>query len=130
MEKTTPLSAVKHQNRQSDYESLEKHILSVYHSGVYVSSHDLVVIGKELDYDLPLKERDILLRKMLGDAKVEGKLSDLLGKLALLLKRRAQIYTQLGNEHIEAREVISGWLHKAKATDLLIKREAAKAQYE
>ncbi len=124
------ITALKHQNRQSDYESLEKHILSVYHSGVYISSHDLVEIGKTLGYDLPLKERDILLRKMLGDAKKNGKLTELLGQLSLLLKRRAQIYTQLGNANIPAREVISQWLHKAKSTDLLIKREAAKSHYE
>lgn len=123
-------TALKHQNRQSDYESLEKHILSVHHSGVYVSSHDLVEIGKTLDYDLPLKERDILLRKMLGDAKKDGKLTELLGQLGLLTKRRAQIYTQLEKVHMPAREVISQWLQKAKSTDLLIKREAAKSQYE
>jgi len=127
MERTT---ALKHQNHQSDYESLEKHILSVYHSGVYVSSHDLVEIGKTLGYDLPLKERDILLRKILGDAKKDGKLTELLDQLGLLLKRRAQIYTLLGNEHIPAREVISQWLHKAKSADWLIKREAAKSHYE
>lgn len=127
MEKTT---ALKQQNRQSDYESLEKHILSVYRSGVYVSSHDLVEIGKTLEYDLPLKERDILLKKMLGDAKKEGKLTELLDQLSLLLKRRAQVYTQLGNEHSPASEMTSQWLHKIKSTDLLIKREAAKRQYE
>jgi hypothetical protein len=130
MDKATPLSNTKYQNCQSGYESLEKHILSVYHSGVYVSSHDLVLIGRELGYDLPLKERDILLRKMLGNARTDGKLSDLLGKLTLLLKRRTEAYTQLGNTHVKAREVISEWLHKAKVTDLLIKREAAKAHYE
>lgn len=127
MEKTTPLQ---HQNRQSDYESLEKHILSVYHSGVYVSSHDLVEIGKKLDYPLPHKERDILLRKMLGDAKRDGKLADLLSQLGQLLRQRAHVYTQLGNDHPPAREIISQWLHKAKATDLLIKREITMAQYE
>ena len=130
MEKATPLSYAKHPNHHNNYESLEKHILSVYHSGVYISSHDLVVIGRELGYDLPLKERGRLLKKMLGNARDDGKLSSLLGELALLLKRRAQIYVKLGNEHTKAREAISVWLHKAKTTDLLIKREAAKAHDE
>lgn len=130
MKKATPLGSEKHPNHQNDYESLEKHILSVYHSAVYITSHDLVVIGRELGYDLPLKERDILLKKMLGNARDDGKLSTLLGKLSLLLKRRAQTYVQLGDEHAKARGVISEWLHKAKATDLLIKREAAKARDE
>lgn len=130
MEKTTPLTSVQHQNNQSDYETLEKHILSAHHSGVYVSSHDLVQIGRELGYDPGYKERDILLKRMLGDAKQDGKLTDLLAKLGQLLKKRAQIYTQLGNEHMAARDMISEWLQKAKSTDLLIKREAAKAHYE
>ena len=129
MDKTTPLKYPQHQNRQSDYESLEKHILSVYHSAVYVSSHDLVMIGRELGYDLPHKERDILLRKLLGDTKVDEKLPELLAKLGQLLKRRADIYTQLGNEHMPARAIITEWLHKAKTTDRLIKSEASKAHY-
>jgi len=130
MEKTTPLHNVKHQNRQSDYDSLEKHILSVFHSGVYISSHDLVTIGRELEYDYPLKERDILLRRMLGDTKKDGRLTELLAKLAQLLKQRAQTYTQLGNDYMAMREIISIWLQKAKTTDKLIKSEIAKAHYE
>jgi len=130
MEKTTPLHNVKHQNRQSDYDSLEKHILSVFHSGVYISSHDLVTIGRELEYDYPLKERDILLRRMLGDTKKDGRLTELLAKLAQLLKQRAQTYTQLGNDYMALREIISTWLQKAKTTDRLIKSEIAKAHHE
>ncbi len=127
MEQTASL---KHNNRQSDYETLEKQILSVYHSGVYITSHDLVQIGAQLEYDLPLKERDILLKKLLGDAKKDGKLVLLLQKIGALLKHRAEIYTKLGNNHMPAREPISQWLHKAKSTDLLIKREIQKAEYE
>jgi hypothetical protein len=130
MEKTTPLPNLKHQNRQSDYDSLEKHILSVFHSGVYISSHDLVTIGKELEYDYPLKERDILLRRMLGDTKKDGNFTQLLAKLAQLLKKRAETYTQLGNEYMATRAIISIWLQKAKTTDRLIKSEMAKANYE
>lgn len=129
MNKTTPLYSIKHEDRQSDYETLEKHILSVYHSGVYVSSYDLVVIGHALGYDLPLKERDILLSKMLGDAKTDGRLSDLLKELRQLLKKRAQRYRQLGDSHEAVRSVISVWLHKAKAADTLIQKEISKAQY-
>ncbi len=127
MEQTASL---KHNNRQNDYETLEKQILSVYHSGVYITSHDLVAIGARLDYDLPYKERDILLKKLLGDAKKDGKLVALLQNIGLLLKHRAEIYSKFGDLHMPAREVISGWLHKAKSTDLLIKREIQKAQYE
>ncbi len=127
MEKTTPL---KHQNRQNDYESLEKHILSVFHSGVYVSSHDLVQIGNAMGNEYPYKERDILLKKMLGDARENGNFNELLAKLTALLKHRAAIYTELGNTHMAARDVISRWLQKAKTTDRLIKSEISKAHYE
>jgi len=126
MEKTTPLT---HINRQSDYESLEKFTLSVYHSGVYVSTHDLVQIGHAMGNEYPYKERDVLLRKMLGDAKDTGRLEELLTHLTHLLKARAEIYSELGNQHMAARGIISKWLHKAKTTDRLIKSEIAKGHY-
>ncbi|MBN2825277.1 MAG: hypothetical protein JXQ76_08140, partial [Campylobacterales bacterium] len=114
------------QNRQSDYESLEKHLLSTYSSGVYISSFDLVQIAAKLGLELPLKERDILMRKLFGEMKEQNRLNDLLAHLMLFFKDRATAYTRLGNQHIDARDVISNWIQRAKSTDMLLKREAQK----
>jgi len=114
------------ENRQNDYESLEKHLLSTYASGVYISSNDLVEIAKKLDIELPFKERDILMRKLFGEMKEQNRLSDLLVQLILFFKERATTYTRLGNRHIDARDVIGIWLQKAKSTDMLLKHEAQK----
>jgi len=117
---------VNFQDRQSDYESMEKHLLSTYSSGVYISSYDLVEIGKKLGVELPLKERDILMRKLFGDMKEAGKLGDLLAQFMLFFKDKTTTYTRLGNQHIDARDVIGNWMQKAKSTDMLLKREAQK----
>lgn len=114
------------QDRQSDYESLEKHLLSTYSCGVYISSYDLVEIAKKLGVELPLKERDILIRKLFGEMKEQGKLGDLLAQFMLFFKDRTTSYTRLGNQHIDARDVIGNWMQKAKSTDMLLKREAQK----
>lgn len=113
-------------NRQSDYESLEKHLLSTYSSGVYISSYDIVVMAQKLGIELPLKERDVLMRKLFGDMKEQNRLGDLLAQLILFFKDRATLYTRLGNQHIDARDVIGNWMQKAKSTDMLLKREVQK----
>jgi hypothetical protein len=117
-------------DRQNDYESLEKQLLSLFHSGVYISSYDIVTIGEKIGYKLPLKERDILLRRVIGDAKKDAKLKELLEHFGLLIEKRAKKYRALGDEHPHAREVISSWIHKAKSTNLLLKREMMKADDE
>lgn len=119
---------MKHQDRQSTYETLERQLLALYHSGIYLSSYDIVVVGKEVGYDLPLKERDILLRKLIGEAKKDGNLVLLLERLSMLVAKRASLYRTLGNSHPYARGLISSWIQKAKSTDLLLKREIKEVQ--
>jgi len=114
------------EDRQSDYESLEKHLLSTYFSGVYISSYDLVQIAKRLDVELALKERDVLMRKLFGEMKEQNRLNDLLAQFMLFFKDRATAYTRLGNQHMDARDIIGSWIQKAKSTDMLLKREAQK----
>ena len=46
----------KFKDRQNEYETLEKQLLSLFHSGIYISSYDIVQLGKAIGYDLPLKE--------------------------------------------------------------------------
>ncbi len=113
-------------NRQNDYESLEKHLLSTYSSGVYISSFDLVQIGAKLGLELPLKERDVLIRKLFGEMKEHNRLGELLAHFMLLLKDRTTTYIRLGNQHLDAREVIGVWMQKAASTDRLLKHEAQK----
>lgn len=115
----------KFKDRQNEYETLEKQLLSLFHSGIYISSYDIVQLGKAIGYDLPLKERNILLSRLLGDAKKDNKTKDLFDAVSALIKHRAMQYTELGNMHPHARPIISIWLQKAKSTDLLIKREMA-----
>ncbi|MEA2028912.1 MAG: hypothetical protein U9N49_08045, partial [Campylobacterota bacterium] len=55
-----------------------------------------------------------------------GKLGDLLAQFMLFFKDRTTSYTRLGNQHIDARDVIGNWMQKAKSTDMLLKREAQK----
>ncbi len=115
----------KFKDKQNEYETLEKQLLSLFHSGIYISSYDIMQLGKAIGYDLPLKERNILLSKLLGDAKKDNKTKELFAAISAFIMHRAMQYTELGNNHPHARPIISAWLQKAKSTDLLIKREAS-----
>jgi len=119
----------KHEDRQSEYETLEKQLLSLFHSGIYISSFDVIKIGKTIGLDMPFKDRDILLKSLFSQAKKEDKFQEALRQLGLFLKERANAYTVLGNEYPHARPLISSWLQKAKATDSLLKREMARDIY-
>ena len=111
----------KHKDLQNEYESLEKQLLALFYSGVYISSNDLIGISKKLNYNLPLKERNILLQKLMGDAKKDNKLIELLGYLRDLLKIKGSDYIKLGEKYPYAQNIIGSWLQKAKSTDRLIK---------
>lgn len=116
----------KHEDRQSEYETLEKQLLSLFHSGIYISSYDIVQIGKNIGLDLPFKDRDILLKSLFAKAKSQDNLGEALRYVGLYIRDRANKYTLLGNEYPHARPLISSWLQKAKATDALLKREMAR----
>jgi len=116
------------QNENQDFESLEKRLLSLYFSGVYISTKDIVEIGAKFGYELDFKPREILLKKLLIDAQKEGKFVDILSELRVWLKSRANLYNHLGNEHIDARDAIGLWLHKAKTTDTILKNEILRVQ--
>lgn len=116
----------KHEDRQSEYETLEKQLLSLFHSGIYISSFDVVQIGKAIGLDMPFKDRDVLLKSLFAGAKKEDKFSEALRQIGLYIRERANKYTVLGNEYPHARPLISSWIQKAKATDALLKREMAR----
>ena len=118
----------KYKDLQNEYESLEKQLLALFHSGVYISSNDLIKISKKLDYNLPLKERNILLQKLMGNAKKDDKLIELLGYMRDLLKVKGSSYIKLGTKYPYAQDIIGSWLQKAKSTDRLIKIKIGQLQ--
>lgn len=120
----------KYKDLQNEYESLEKQLLALFYSGVYISSNDLIEISKKLNYNLPLKERNVLLQKLMGDAKKDNKLIEFLGYLRDLLKVRGVSYVKLGEKYPYAQKIIGSWLQKAKSTDRLVKIKIGQLKLE
>jgi len=114
---------MKQQNQTSPYESLEKQLLSLFFSGLYISSHDIRQIGAKIGIELPVKDRNILLSRLFGDANKENKTKELYLAISDLIRSRAMQYAILGNNYPHTKPLILKWLQKAKATDLLLKRE-------
>lgn len=114
---------MKEQNQTSPYESLEKQLLSLFFSGIYISSHDIRQIGAKIGIDLPVKDRNILLSKLFGDANKANINKELYMAISDFIKSRTMQYTILGNNYPHTKPLVSKWLHKAKSTDLLLKRE-------
>ena len=114
---------MKHKEQTNPYESLEKQLLSLFFSGIYVSSHDIRQLGAKIGIELPVKDRNILLSRLFGDANKENKTKELYLAISDFIKSRAMQYTILGNNYPHTKPLILKWLQKAKATDLLLKRE-------
>lgn len=114
---------MKQKNQTSPYESLEKQLLSLFFSGIYISSHDIRQLGVKIGIELPVKDRNILLSRLFGDANKENKNIELYAAISDFIKSRAREYTALGNNYPHTKPLVSKWLQKAKSTDLLIKRE-------
>lgn len=114
---------MKHKDTQNPYETLEKQLLSLFFSGIYISSHDIKQLGAKIGIELPIKDRNILLSRLFGDANKENKNKELYMAISDFIKSRAMQYMVLGNNYPHTKPLISKWLQKAKSTDLLLKRE-------
>ncbi len=116
----------KKQEQLSDYEALEKQLLAVFRSGVYINSKDIARMGEALGYDLPIKEREVSLKKLIARAKKAGRLSELFEEIAELISERMREYNEYGEKYPQAQKVTLQWLQKAKSTLRLLHMETQK----
>jgi len=74
---------------------LERHLLTLYSSGCYISNFDLLHIAKECGIHIDLSDRVKMLKKLLAQAKEEQKTEKLLRSFIHLYQKRIQEYQRL-----------------------------------
>lgn len=114
----------------SAYEGVERHLMALFYSGVYITNADIVEIGKSFGLDLPLKDRVSLLSKIIHYAHENNIKPQIMQKFIELLKKRVKIYSQLSQDFPATTPIVQNWIQKANSTILLLQREIRGNLYE
>jgi len=112
------------------YEGVENHLLALFYSGVYITNAEMVKVGKSLGLDLPMKDRTALLKHIMRYAHDNDLKPQMLLGFIGVIKSRIESYEMLAKEFPQAKNVIAGWIQKARSTVLLLQREMRINPYE
>ena len=103
--------------------SLEKHLLSLIHSGCYINTHEIVSIGNALELDLSFKNRSFLLQNLFIQAHKKEKTVELAIKLIQLCESKKEKMLHLVTEYSLAYPIISTHIDKITRTQQRLNQE-------
>jgi hypothetical protein len=120
----------KNKKEFSKYSRVEKELLTLFFSGIYITNYELVAIGEKVNIDLPMKRREIVLKNLIATAEERGIIKDVFNLIIELIDSRIKTYKSYGNSFLHSREVISRWLQKASSIKKLIAAQTKANPYE
>jgi len=112
------------------YEGVERHLMALFYSGVYVTNADIVKVGKLLGLELPLKDRMALLKQLMHHAHENSMKPKMMQGFIELLKERTKVYNNLAQNFPTTAPIIQQWIQKARSTIMLLQREMRSNPYE
>jgi hypothetical protein len=112
------------------YEGVERQLMAVFYSGVYITNADIAEVGKRLGLELPLKDRMALLKQLMRHAHDHGKKAELMQGFVDILQERARTYRQLAQDFPRASKLLEEMIQKARATAMLLQREMRSNPYD
>lgn len=101
------------QEEVSRYQDIINQLLTLYFSGVYINSDDILNISNELEFSMPSKSRELLLKNLFLEAEKSDKLDKLYELLIKLLMKRVNEYKSLQSSYPSLVTVSSNWIFKA-----------------
>lgn len=123
---------MKHRDRQeiSPFAALETHFLNAFHSGLYLSAAEMSEVGKKNGIDVPLKNRELIIKNLLNDANDEGKLPAVISDIASLIHERIEKLTMLSENYPKAAPFLQSLIQKASSSNLFLQRQQRANPYE
>jgi len=112
------------------YEGVERQLMAVYYSGVYITNADIVHVGKTLGLELPLKDRMALLKQLMRHAHDNDMKTQMMRGFVQVLQNRAKVYQQLAQDFPKAAPLLGQMIQKARSTAMLLQREMRSNPYE
>ena len=123
---------MKHRDRQeiSPFAALETHFLNAFHSGLYLSAAEMSQVGEKNGIDVPLKNRELIIKNLLNDANDAGKLSQVVADLSNLINERVQKLNDLAHNYPNAAPFLQSLIQKASSSNLFLQRQQRANPYE
>ncbi len=112
------------------YEGIERQLMAVYYSGVYITNRDIVHVAQTVGLTLPLKDRTALLKELMGYAHEKGLKKEIMQGFAALFHQRIQSYQNLLEHFPQTAPVLNATIQKAQATARLLQKEARSHPYD
>ncbi len=100
--------------------NLEISLLSITISANYLSTYDIVQIGKTLGIQLPYKKRSLILKELFIYVKKNTIQKELINELLKLIEKKEKKYQQLRQNYKNSSFIILGWLKKLNSIKRLI----------
>lgn len=107
----------------SSFVTLEDNLLSLFFSGTYLTNYDFVEISKKMDFDIPLKSREVTLKTLIKESKDSNRVDELKNELLNLIDSRIDEYTKLSNSYENTSIVIKDWIQKANTLKSNVKEK-------
>lgn len=119
----------KHQE-VNKYQHLINQLLTLFFSGVYITSQEMIDLAANLGIELPSKNRELILKNLFLEAEQRGQLEPLLDGFIMLLQERIQQYNALNRDYAGIQEIASVWIHKANTMIRLLHQQKRANPYE
>ena len=101
---------------------VEKQLLSLFFCGHYISTKDIVDIGKKMEIELDFKSRKIILQKLFIAAKKEDKTKELVDLFCDLLDRRNKELLKYIRLYPSSKDIFGVHIQKANSTKMLLQK--------
>jgi len=118
------------QEERSKFTALENHFLNTFFSGLYLSSSDIINVGKEVDLKMDMNNRELLIKELLNKSDQNGTLAQVIVLLNKLIDERIAEYHRLSIDYPGATEPLARLAQKANGTKSLLAREVRGNPYE
>ena len=115
---------------RSKFTALENHFLNTFFSGLYISSSDLIILGKEVGLDIEMNSRELLIKELLNKSHDAGSLQQVIAGLNKIIDGRISEYHRLSLEYPESHGQMAKLAQKANGTKSLLARESRGNPYE
>ncbi len=123
---------MKKQNKsmKSKFTALENHFLNTFFSGIYISANEFIEVAKQVDLELSMNSRELLIKELLNKSDAKGSLEQTIALLNALVQQRVEKYNELSRDYPGANMVLAQLSQKANATKSLLSRETQRSPYE
>lgn len=117
-------------HQRGKFTALENHFLNTFFSGLYLSQNDLIDIAKQVDIELDMNTREMLIKNLLNESERKNSIVKVTALLNQLIDQRIQAYHKLSLDYPASQPIMATLAQKANGTKTLLARESRANPYE